>query len=122
MSRVKSLLGSLNVKSKKALQKQIDLIRPSVFFDKDWYLIQYPDVDKENFDPVKHYVLHGAAEGRSPGPKFDASEYLNQYPDVKQSGMNPLFHYLMWGEKEGRISTVIPVVSSVPEKPAGCFV
>lgn len=115
MAGTRSLLGLLNIKKKMTLQKQIKLISSSDFFDNDWYLNQYPDVKKENLDPVKHYVLYGAAEGRNPGPRFDANEYLNKYLDVKQSGMNPLFHYLMCGEEEGRESTVLPMVRSAPE-------
>ncbi len=99
MGGTRSLSSLLNVKKKVAQKKQINVIRSSDFFDSDWYLKQYPDVAKENFDPVKHYVLYGAAEGRNPGPEFDANMYLKQYPDVKQSGMNPLFHYLIYGEK-----------------------
>ena len=33
-------------------------------FDGGSYLQRYPDVAKEGFDPLSHYLLHGIAEGR----------------------------------------------------------
>jgi GT2 family glycosyltransferase len=53
-------------------------------------------------DPALHYFLHGAAEGRDPGPRFSTSGYLAGNPDVERHGMNPLLHYLLHGEAEGR--------------------
>ena len=38
-------------------------------FDADWYLAQYEDVARSGLDPLAHYLKHGAAEGRDPGPK-----------------------------------------------------
>lgn len=78
------------------------VIRDSGLFDGDWYLRRYPDVRKKGADPLKHYLRHGASEGRDPGPIFSTKEYLRRYPDVKESGMNPLLHYIRHGLKEGR--------------------
>jgi len=52
-------------------------------------------------DPALHYVLHGAPEGRDPGPSFSTTSYVRRYPDV--GGLNPLIHYLDVGAAEGRI-------------------
>ena len=41
-----------------------DLIAASGYFDVDWYLRRYPDVAASGFDPIVHYLRHGAAEGR----------------------------------------------------------
>lgn len=80
------------------------LLADSGLFDKLWYLARYPDVRKRGVDPVKHYLLHGAREGRDPGPCFSTRGYLGQYEDVASSGLNPLVHYLRYGLQEGRES------------------
>ena len=78
------------------------LLASSRFFDRDWYLDQYPDVRVAGSDPVKHYLAFGASEGRNPGPLFDSHWYLQQNPDVRNDGTNPLVHYLAHGAAEGR--------------------
>jgi len=77
-------------------------------FDAEWYLMMNPDVAKQRVNPALHYVEHGAAEGRDPGPAFSTIEYLWRYPDVKSSGINPLLHYLKFGKREGRIAVAGP--------------
>uniref|UniRef100_UPI003340CCFF rhamnan synthesis F family protein n=1 Tax=Castellaniella defragrans TaxID=75697 RepID=UPI003340CCFF len=74
----------------------------SGLFDCDWYLKQYPDVAEKGKDPIRHYLMHGAIEGRNPNPLFTTSWYLAQYPDVASSGVNPLVHYLRFGVDERR--------------------
>lgn len=78
------------------------LLGESGLFDTDWYLRQYPDVAEAGENAVRHYLLHGAIEGRDPNAIFDTDWYLEQYPDVAEAGENPLKHYLMHGAKEGR--------------------
>jgi hypothetical protein len=77
-------------------------IRNSVFFDADFYRNAYPDVASSGMDPALHYLLHGALEGRNPGPNFSAKEYLDQNPCVAASGINALVHYELSGREEGR--------------------
>lgn len=74
----------------------------SGLFDKAWYLDRYPDVRKRGVDPLKHYLRHGAAEGRDPGPGFSTRDYLDRYADVAASGLNPFLHYVRYGIWEGR--------------------
>lgn len=38
--------------------------RRAGLFDTDKYLETYPDVAEDGMDPVRHYILHGMAEGR----------------------------------------------------------
>ncbi|MFT3975864.1 MAG: glycosyltransferase [Sphingomonas bacterium] len=71
-------------------------------FDADWYLAVYPDVRDQRADPAHHFVHHGAAENRRPGPSFDPQFYTEVYPDVLASGENPLLHYIRKGRAEGR--------------------
>src|SRR5438552_1359809 len=38
--------------------------RPSPWFDPAWYLQKHPDVAGSGVEPLAHYVLFGAREGR----------------------------------------------------------
>jgi hypothetical protein len=51
------------------------IIALSGYFDRDWYLLAYPDVLRTGRDPLDHFLRHGH-EGRSPGPRFDAAQGL----------------------------------------------
>jgi hypothetical protein len=45
-------------------------------------------------NPAEHYMLHGAFEGRNPGPQFDTRQYLFDHPDLVEAGENPLLHFI----------------------------
>lgn len=67
--------------------------RPGIFFDTDHYRDKTPALQATITDPVKHYRLHGSAEGKSPIPIFDPEFYQEFMVDA------PLFtdslsHYL----------------------------
>lgn len=81
----------------------VSVLKQSGLFDGKWYLEQYPDVAADGMDPVEHYVHHGAAEGRNPGPEFDTKYYLENNLDVASAGVNPLQHYVEHGRQEGRL-------------------
>ena len=74
----------------------------SSFFDAPWYQSRYPDVVTADMDPLRHFIVHGAAEGRDPNRWFDSAWYAERYPDVGASGVNPLLHYLQAGGAELR--------------------
>jgi SAM-dependent methyltransferase len=84
------------------LRHHLSIIDHSGSFDEAWYLTQYPDVACATLEPMRHYLLRGAAEGKDPNPSFDSSWYLERYPDVAQAGLNPLVHYIARGAMEGR--------------------
>ena len=71
-------------------------------FDKDWYLAQNRDVQDAGADPILHYLVHGAVEGRDPSPWFDTKRYLTQNGDVAAAGVNPLVHFARASEDERR--------------------
>lgn len=71
-------------------------------FDKAYYLAENKDVATSGADPLQHFILHGALEGRNPSPLFDVSWYLADNPDVAETGVNPLLHYVLHGEAERR--------------------
>jgi hypothetical protein len=84
-------------------------------FDGAAYLAANPDVAAAGMDPLEHYVLYGAAEGRAaPGldsthvvgreivDGFDRDYYLLNNQDVAAAGMDATFHFATYGWKEGR--------------------
>jgi SAM-dependent methyltransferase len=78
------------------------LIRDSVFFDKNFYLISNPDVKAGKLDPVVHYLDFGGQEGRDPGPQFSETGYRALSPDVAVTSLSALEHYESHGRNEGR--------------------
>ncbi len=89
------------------LRRQARYLSKSGLFDARWYLEAYPDVRMAGVNPLMHYLQHGAAEGRDPGPLFDSQSYLRRYPDVQRAGINPLVHYLRHGATEGRSASPV---------------
>lgn len=88
---------------KRILLRQLNAIRNSEWFDRQWYLDQYPDVRAAGIDPVEHYFNNGWKENRNPGAGFDTAYYLRSNPDVAQSNFNPLWHFIEFGRKEQRL-------------------
>lgn len=77
-------------------------LRRSPLFDSVYYAANSPDLRIGFIDVVRHYLQHGAREGRNPHPLFDTSYYLRANPDVADRGINPLVHFLQSGGMEGR--------------------
>lgn len=90
-------------KEQKKKRAQVRLLKASGLFDSTWYRSAYPDVALSGMDPVEHYLLYGAAEGRNPSPQFDTQGYLRSNEDVAEAGMNPLVHFVKFGKAEGRV-------------------
>jgi len=112
------VLGRLIRKSepeREKLLQDIGLLLTSEYFDVDWYLRAYPDVAENQINPAEHYLLHGAAEGRLPGPLFDGVWYLQRYSDVASVNMNPLLHFILYGQQEGRDSSPILLTNNSQE-------
>lgn len=102
IKRISSLFRFTAAGNNPKLAREKDLVRRSGLFDEEWYLTQNPDVLAGGYDPVEHYLEHGAREGRNPGPGFDTRYYLKTNPDVAAAGLNPLVHYILDGVMEGR--------------------
>jgi len=86
------------------LQRCAKVLLKSGLFDPEYYCRRNPDVAAAGIDPVVHYLLHGAAELRSPSPYFSTRWYVRSYPDVAASGKNPLYHFIISGYAEGRLA------------------
>ncbi|MER9327581.1 glycosyltransferase [Mesorhizobium sp. M0488] len=89
------------------------IIRKSGSFDRDWYLSNNPDVVEWRVDPLRHYVVFGAKEGRDPNPQFSSSNYLRLRPDVALAGLNPLAHFVAHGKDEGEWSERSSIMRTV---------
>lgn len=90
-------------RDKKARLAQLEIIRKSSWFDRQWYLDTYPDIRAAKIDPVEHYLTTGWRESRNPCSGFNTAYYLRTNPDITQSGLNPLWHFIAFGSKEGRL-------------------
>lgn len=101
-TRVTRSISVILSRRRRLLRDHSEIIARSGLFDAHWYAQRYPDVAAEGFEPLNHFVTHGALEGRDPGPSFSTSGYLQANPDVAQAAMNPLVHYLRYGRREGR--------------------
>jgi hypothetical protein len=93
------------LKQRLRLIRDSRLIESSELFDRAWYLEKNPDIVQAGFDPVQHYLIHGAFEGRDPSPNFSSRWYLDAHEDVRNAGWNPLVHYLKYGRNEDRRPT-----------------
>jgi hypothetical protein len=71
-------------------------------FDRQFYLLNNPDVRAAGVDSYDHFMARGWIEGRNPDAYFDTRGYLAHNPDVAAAGVNPLVHYQENGWREGR--------------------
>ena len=82
------------------------LILESGLFDADFYRAAYPDIaDIE--DPLLHFIISGADEGRRPNARFDTKFYSDTVSNKREWRINPLVHYLLVGRQQGA-ATVDP--------------
>ena len=80
-----------------ALRREEERNRRQGLFDAEFYLEKYPDVRVAGLDPLRHYVEHGAVEGRKPNRVFDPAYYLRQRPEARAAGVDPLVDFLEGG-------------------------
>ena len=83
------------------------IIRKSGLFDAEYYLRENPDVAASHVDPLRHFVLMGASEGRNPSEAFDVSNYMKQNADLAATGINPLAHYIKLSKSKRRLPKAI---------------
>jgi len=91
------------VRALRYLREKRDLLR-SGLFDEEYYLRNNEDVHLNAAEPLRHFLIHGYREERSPGPLFDTKFYLERYPDVRALRINPALHYYRTGRQEGRVA------------------
>jgi len=92
----------------------------SGLFDENYYVAHNPDVARSRTDPLRHFFVFGAVEGRNPHPDFDTSYYIERNPDVALRGINPLVHHL---EQHAARNLREPIsVESSPQAPPAATV
>ena len=82
--------------------KNLDIIRNSIFFDSNYYLNTYLDVENTSMSAEEHYLSIGYLEGRNPSAEFSTLFYYKKYNDVLEKNFNPLLHYELYGIYENR--------------------
>ncbi len=95
------LFGSSSGKERRFAELR-RLFEESGLFNARWYLLDNPDVARAGMEPMSHFVKHGDAEGRAPGPEFNSAVYAASWPDISGSNMGPLEHFLRVGRTAGR--------------------
>ncbi|MFN2445557.1 MAG: glycosyltransferase, partial [Vicinamibacterales bacterium] len=76
------------------------LLKSSPLFDAAYYRATNADVAAADVDPLLHFVVFGASDGRSPHPLFDVRHYLKARP-AESAGVNPLADFLSGGWRKG---------------------
>lgn len=93
MQECVTLLSQVDVPcSLETYQKQL----LNKYFDADYYLKQYDDLQGKNIDLLAHYLEHGWRENRNPSATFDTQWYRENFFD---DGETPsLLHYVFIGQ------------------------
>lgn len=92
-----------------------NVLRASGTFDASYYLDRNWDVAAIGQDPVLHYLVTGAAEGRDPSAAFSSAAYTARYSDVARTRVNPLLHFVRHGRAEGRVTAPAVGLEEVAE-------
>lgn len=77
-----------------------------VVFDAGWYAARYEDVRASAWDPLEHFLRHGAAEGRAPSAFLDPRVVRAGTRGLSPSPAAPLLHVLRRG-LEGPTTTAL---------------
>lgn len=91
----------------------LSLLQSTQYFDEQWYLHRYRDIEKLGIGAAEHYLRIGYRLGRDPSLKFSTKFYLEAHPDVALANINPLVHYLEYGVNEGRVIAPVKMVKHV---------
>jgi glycosyltransferase involved in cell wall biosynthesis len=52
------------------------------FFDANWYIERYGDVNGTGLTPFEHFLIHGTRNQRDPNPAFDTAWYFEAYAEI----------------------------------------
>lgn len=86
------------------IKKYIKIINASGLFDENYYLENNQDLKNSVINPIRHYLLFGGFEGRSPSAKFDTKKYIKDNPNVISENINPLIHFILQSKKDEKIN------------------
>lgn len=95
---------------------------PSAWFDTKWYLNTYPDVAQAGINPLLHYALHGAAEGRPLSGVLRWFGQLPAYQFVRPSEQFFVVVPVIGGLLEHKLQLLFQQYDSVKlNKPSGLY-
>lgn len=89
-------------------------IRPHRYFDSDFYLSANPDVRDCGIAALRHYIRHGAAEGRLPHPQYDHERYVAAIADAPRGYYDSFIHCIAHQPAAGGL----PGIGDGPENAA----
>jgi CDP-glycerol glycerophosphotransferase (TagB/SpsB family) len=96
---------------------EVEFLRESGYFDRDYYLAMNPGVAQSRLSPLSHFCGWGWKELRRPSPDFDPWWYWATYLDPGSYAINPLLHYALIGQAAG----FQPVPSSTHARPGATY-
>ena len=91
-------VSTLNDLSSLSLGDAMKIVEASGYFDKNWYLSEYPDVARNpKINPLSHFLRNGGRERRNPSNEFNTGFYLDKYSEMLSPDINPLVHFIWKG-------------------------
>lgn len=99
--------GTSSLKGAVTVYEGIDY---AAVYNYEYYINRYSDIKNTYKDDdgkvLRHFVLHGMAEGRRGNEEFDVNFYRGEYNDLKNKYGDNLkdyyLHYIKYGKAEGR--------------------
>lgn len=85
----------------KLLKEDCALLEESGLFDRGYYLQQCPDLASIDCDLLRHYLLIGRFQNKTPNPDFDPVIYTECCGEQLQYGVDPFLHYIRVGARGG---------------------
>ncbi len=82
-------------------KSNVDQLRETGLFMPEWYVAQYPEVVRNDFDPYEHYANIGEAAGYNPNPYFNVGWYKKRSKAACQFDGLVIVHYAKYGWKNG---------------------
>jgi len=76
------------------IKSKYKIIKSSGLFEEQWYLNQYPEVERSMINPIIHYIKYGATEGRKPSKEFDLIRYEYENGDIGLQGIDLYLYYI----------------------------
>lgn len=77
------------------------VLRASKLMNGAWYFQRYPDVASTGLSAALHYLRHGAAANKDPGPGFSTKQYRAKHPELSED-TNPLVHFVHNASESGQ--------------------
>ena len=101
--------------------EEYKIVASSEYFDRNFYLEQYPDVAAAGVDPVEHYVAHGWKEARIPSKKMESIMLNDSKGILKRSNVNPVLYLQKKAASESIEEILEPTTNNSQQKDQNGF-